>query len=266
MGRLEKFFNRRRVWVTSHETSVGAAVVRRLWQERCDILLSTGGHPDLSSARDVQSWVRCKRPDVIFVTGAMPGGGVGRVPARLVAERNLLAAAEAGAVATVVSLEPAATLTPVALPRCRQVRFVTLVADRSSCGRQASGLLVLYRRMHEAACRFERELRIDGLDVSEILPLPDDIADAACFLAGSYSGAARVHLVPEDFGEFEDMAAEIAEAAGYEGQIEVRRLRAAAAVTTMRTLGWRSAVPLRDRIRSLCDTWPKHGAPTGVLN
>lgn len=289
MGRLEKFFDRRRVWVTSHTTPVGAAVVRRLWQERCDILLSSAGQPDLANPCQVARWVRIERPDIIFLTDdpsahAGPGGAAdaaGRMPPRLAVTRNLLSAAQAGGVAAVINLlaasrapagdgadlaEHAAMRLTLSSARNQSCRFIALAADRPTGGGPAAGLLALHRRMRGAAFRGEPELSVDGLDLSDILPMADDIADAACFLALSCRAADLVRLVPEDFGTVEHMAALVAEAAGYEGQVHVRRNRVGADAVTMRMLGWRPAVPLRDRIRSLCDAWPQQGSPLGVLN
>lgn len=288
VGRLEKFFDRRRVWVTSHTSPIGAAVVRRLWQERCDILLSSAGRPDLANACEVARWVRTERPDVIFLTAHPPAhAGRGRtadvagwMPPRLAATRNLLSAAQAGGVATVVDLlaasrapegdgadfAHAARRLTLSSSRNQACRFIALAADRLSGEGRASDLLRLHRRMREAVCRGERELEVDRLDVSEILPMADDIADAACFLAPICRGTGLVRLVPEDFGTVEQMAALVAESAGYEGQIHVLQPRVTADAVTMRMLGWRPAVPLRDRIRSLCDAWTPEGSPLGVLN
>lgn len=64
----------KRVFVAGHRGMVGAAIVRRLAQEDCDILTATRKELDLTRQADVEAWMEERRPDAIFLAAAKVGG------------------------------------------------------------------------------------------------------------------------------------------------------------------------------------------------
>jgi len=64
----------RRVFVAGHRGMVGAALVRRLASERCEVLTADRRVLDLARQADTQDWLRDKRPDVVIVAAARVGG------------------------------------------------------------------------------------------------------------------------------------------------------------------------------------------------
>jgi GDP-L-fucose synthase len=64
----------RRVFVAGHRGMVGAALMRRLEGERCDVLTADHGALDLTRQADTEEWLRDNRPDVVIVAAARVGG------------------------------------------------------------------------------------------------------------------------------------------------------------------------------------------------
>ncbi|HZP87718.1 MAG TPA: GDP-L-fucose synthase [Burkholderiales bacterium] len=64
----------KRVWVAGHRGMAGAAIVRRLAQERCEILVASRGELDLRNQAAVEAWMARNRPEVVFVAAATVGG------------------------------------------------------------------------------------------------------------------------------------------------------------------------------------------------
>lgn len=64
----------KKVWVSGHLGMVGAAVVRRLEQENCDLLLADRETLDLCDQAAVGSWVQAASPDCIIISAAKVGG------------------------------------------------------------------------------------------------------------------------------------------------------------------------------------------------
>ncbi len=64
----------RRVFVAGHRGMVGAAVVRRLKPERCEVLTVDRGALDLTRQANTEEWLRANRPDVVIVAAARVGG------------------------------------------------------------------------------------------------------------------------------------------------------------------------------------------------
>jgi GDP-L-fucose synthase len=64
----------RRVFVAGHRGMVGAALVRRLATERCEVLTADRGALDLTRQADTEGWLRDNRPDVVIVAAAKVGG------------------------------------------------------------------------------------------------------------------------------------------------------------------------------------------------
>ncbi len=94
----------KRVWVAGHRGMVGAALVRRLASEDCEVLTAPRAELDLMRQAAVEDWVAAARPDVVVLAAARVGG-IAANAARpldflldnLVIETNVLsAAAQAG--------------------------------------------------------------------------------------------------------------------------------------------------------------------------
>jgi GDP-L-fucose synthase len=64
----------KRVWVAGHRGMVGAAVVRRLGREDCEILTAGREVVDLTRQSQVSEWVAAMRPHVIVMAAAKVGG------------------------------------------------------------------------------------------------------------------------------------------------------------------------------------------------
>jgi GDP-L-fucose synthase len=64
----------KRVWVAGHRGMVGAALVRRLKNEGCDILTADRDHFDLRRQHQVEDWVNTHKPDVTFLAAGKVGG------------------------------------------------------------------------------------------------------------------------------------------------------------------------------------------------
>ena len=95
----------RRVWVAGHRGMAGAAIVRRLQREQCQIVTASRGELDLLRQADVHTWVADQRIDAIFLAAATVGGIMAnsRRPAEflyenLVIETNVIHAAKCAGV------------------------------------------------------------------------------------------------------------------------------------------------------------------------
>lgn len=64
----------RRVWVAGHRGMVGAALVRRLAEEACEILTVGREAVDLRRQAEVEDWMLAARPEVVFIAAATVGG------------------------------------------------------------------------------------------------------------------------------------------------------------------------------------------------
>jgi len=64
----------RRVWVAGHRGMVGAALVRRLAREDCEILTADRAEVDLRRQSDVEDWLAETRPQAVVVAAATVGG------------------------------------------------------------------------------------------------------------------------------------------------------------------------------------------------
>ena len=64
----------RRVWVAGHRGMVGAALIRRLEREKCEILTVGRDRVDLRRQDQVELWVAENRPDAVFLAAARVGG------------------------------------------------------------------------------------------------------------------------------------------------------------------------------------------------
>jgi GDP-L-fucose synthase len=64
----------KRVWVAGHRGMLGAALVRRLERENCEILVVDRDEVDLAEQPAVQRWIERSRPEVVMVAAAKVGG------------------------------------------------------------------------------------------------------------------------------------------------------------------------------------------------
>ena len=64
----------KRVWVAGHRGMVGAALVRRLQREACEIVTVDRARLDLRRQADVEAWVADVKPEAVFLAAARVGG------------------------------------------------------------------------------------------------------------------------------------------------------------------------------------------------
>lgn len=64
----------KRVWVAGHRGMVGAALVRRLARESCQVLIVARDEVDLTSQQAVARWIDAQRPQAVIVAAAKVGG------------------------------------------------------------------------------------------------------------------------------------------------------------------------------------------------
>ena len=64
----------RRIFVAGHRGMVGAALVRRLGSERCEVITADRRALDLTRQAETQDWLSGNRPDVVVVAAARVGG------------------------------------------------------------------------------------------------------------------------------------------------------------------------------------------------
>lgn len=64
----------KRVWVAGHRGMVGAALVRRLQREDCEIITAGREVVDLTDQAAVNAWMEETRPQAVFVAAAKVGG------------------------------------------------------------------------------------------------------------------------------------------------------------------------------------------------
>ena len=84
----------KRIWVVGHRGMVGAALVRRLAGEGCEILSVGREEVDLIRQADVENWMQATRPDAIFLAAAKVGGIVANdtMPASFIYENIMIEA------------------------------------------------------------------------------------------------------------------------------------------------------------------------------
>lgn len=64
----------KRIWVAGHTGMVGAAVLRRLEGEGCELATASRAELDLRRQADVEAWMAAARPDVVVLAAATVGG------------------------------------------------------------------------------------------------------------------------------------------------------------------------------------------------
>ncbi|MGD0345842.1 MAG: GDP-L-fucose synthase [Terracidiphilus sp.] len=95
----------KRVWVAGHRGMAGAAIVRRLEREHCEILTAARSELDLLRQADVDAWMADEKIDAVFLAAATVGGIMANAtrPAEflyenLVIETNVIHAAKSSGV------------------------------------------------------------------------------------------------------------------------------------------------------------------------
>ena len=101
----------KRVLVAGHRGMVGAAIVRRLASENCEVLTATRADMDLIEQAEVRHWMADNKPEVVVVAAAKVGGILANssYPAdflydNLMIEANLVEAARQAGVARLLFL------------------------------------------------------------------------------------------------------------------------------------------------------------------
>lgn len=64
----------KRVWVAGHRGMVGAALVRRLQSEACEVVTAGRSDVDLLRQDQTENWLSKNKPDVVIVAAAKVGG------------------------------------------------------------------------------------------------------------------------------------------------------------------------------------------------
>jgi GDP-L-fucose synthase len=64
----------KRVWVSGHKGMAGAAIVRRLASEGCEVLTVDRSAVDLRRQDQTEAWLAGARPDVVFLAAGRVGG------------------------------------------------------------------------------------------------------------------------------------------------------------------------------------------------
>lgn len=64
----------KRVWVAGHGGMVGAAILRRLAREDCELLTVGRDRVDLSRQAETEEWMAASRPQAVFLAAARVGG------------------------------------------------------------------------------------------------------------------------------------------------------------------------------------------------
>jgi GDP-L-fucose synthase len=64
----------KKVWVAGHRGMAGSAIVRRLAEERCEILTVGRAEVDLRRQAEVEDWMAVHKPQAVFVAAGKVGG------------------------------------------------------------------------------------------------------------------------------------------------------------------------------------------------
>ena len=64
----------KRIWVAGHSGMAGAAIVRRLAREECQVVTVSHGELDLMRQSEVHEWMRTQNLDAVFMAAATVGG------------------------------------------------------------------------------------------------------------------------------------------------------------------------------------------------
>lgn len=64
----------RKIWIAGHRGMVGAALMRRLESEACEVLTASRDTADLRRQAEVEDWLAASTPDAVIVAAATVGG------------------------------------------------------------------------------------------------------------------------------------------------------------------------------------------------
>ena len=64
----------KKVWVAGHRGMAGSAIVRRLAQEKCEVLTVDRSEVDLRRQAEVEAWMEANKPEAVFVAAGKVGG------------------------------------------------------------------------------------------------------------------------------------------------------------------------------------------------
>jgi GDP-L-fucose synthase len=281
------FLDGKRVWVTGHSTMIGSAVVRRLWHERCEIVLADGSQLDLLRQDAVEEWFCRQRPDVVFLANDVPLPGADALATslhrHLATNINVLAAAHTFSTARLVNLTTGlspgsqARLSAGAIGRLATVELTQAYVREhcsgfavllSSCvyGPGPSGgqharrsLAGLFHALDEAARSDAETVVVEGDFLPYGLIDADDFADAAVYLARGHDGTVPVHCGRIGDGSLQSIAEIAAEIFGYRGTVvlgqPVRDIAPLIASVGIESLGRAAKLPVRERIHEIHDLW-----------
>ncbi|WP_342241102.1 GDP-L-fucose synthase family protein [Inquilinus sp. OTU3971] len=84
----------KRVWVTGHNGMVGSALLRRLAQEDCTLLVVDRSAVDLTCQAATETWMEREQPEIVFAAAARVGGIVANAtyPADFLYENMMITA------------------------------------------------------------------------------------------------------------------------------------------------------------------------------
>ena len=149
-----------RVWVAGHRGMVGAALVRRLARENCEILTADRASVDLTRQAETERWIAEAKPDAIFLAAAKVGGILANdnFPAdflldNLLIETNILKAAHETGVKKVLFLGSSCIYPKFAAQPIREDALLTGVLEPTNepyAIAKIAGLKLAaaYRRQH----------------------------------------------------------------------------------------------------------------------
>ena len=72
--KVDSYFSGKKIWVTGSRGMLGSALVRRLKQENCEILMPGRVELNLCDQAAVLAWAEKNRPQLVFHAAAMVGG------------------------------------------------------------------------------------------------------------------------------------------------------------------------------------------------
>ena len=122
----------KRVWVAGHNGMVGAAIMRRLARESCEILTLDRGAADLRDQAATRAWIKDAKVDAIFVAAAKVGGILANnsYPAdflydNLMIEANLIEAAHRANISKILFLGSSCIYPKLALQPIQEEALLT---------------------------------------------------------------------------------------------------------------------------------------------
>jgi len=188
------FYTGRRVWVAGHSEAIGSAIVRRLWREPCEIILTSRGQLDLLRQADVERWMQRHRPQVVFLAADRRGARSRKAEVRaralqetLAVNINVLEAAFQSGAEVLVNLTGVRSRSLDPFPEAMGGGEGTLIAwPTETIAQQAAQRLTL-GYVRRSAARYVAPMPLyvfcphdsDPLSAAALWPLVEQIASAA---------------------------------------------------------------------------------------